>query len=399
MWFCLTYQVTSEFVKRIKAITSSDGNPLNVLSMTKDLLTLLYPWLQPIDLISTKSKNVGSLKYLKGCWIYPPLAISRPEFLSTILRNMVYLTERFGNSHASEVESIWLSLVGLPVNSRGYDLQSRRGESYRGGSSSRLSSNIVIIIDFLLDIGVERNNQEVIQISRRIISYLLRTHDTQLKVTDYLISKLSFDDFALPLVSGVKDGSTNQLSTPTMKIPDVPGQLFTIDLDYVVPALHDTHVIFSRGGLACMFLVDLVIEVHVDVLAQYVPRLLHIIFIQLDHDMILICEENRLLLVNLIRAIIPRDIAVGVIDDVLESLDFMKGDRAWNYEDITPATREIQSTGKLNNMVLKIVELFSIVDQSIAQSWGEVALEWSTSCSVRHIACRSLQIFRYFDVV
>jgi hypothetical protein len=365
--------------------------------MTKAFLILLYPWLQPIDLTSTISKNVGSLVF-KGYWIYPPLSIPRPAFLNTILKNMVYLTESFGDSHESEVESIWLSLVGLPVNDRGYDRFLRRNEC-TGSSSTGVGRNIEIIIDFLLDIGVERKNQAIIQISRRIISYLLRTHDTQLKVMDCLISKLSFDDFALPDISNVSDGNTSQLPPPITSIPDVPGQLFTIDLDDVVPSINDTHVLFSKGGLSCMFLVDLVTEVHVDFLVHHVPRLLHVIFIQLDHvhDMILICEQNRILLVNMIRAIIPRDIAAGVVEVVLESLDAMKGYRAWSYEDIAPATREIQSSGKLNDLVLQIVMLFSIVDQSIAQSWGEVALEWSTSCSARHIACRSLQIYRYSD--
>jgi hypothetical protein len=368
----------SEFVKRIQEINSKNVDfPLQVLSTTKDLLISLNPWLRSLDLSYTVSKNVASLEYLKGCWIYPPLSISRPAFHATISKNMIFLTERFGDSLESQIESIWLSLVGF--NTRVDGRHHKRTES-------NTARNINIILEFLLEYGVERKNPNIIKISRRIISCI---RDNHLQTMDCLISMISPSSLVPP-------SSSVSPTPPISRIPNIPGQLFTIDLDDVLPSIRDSLVLFSKGQLAVTFFADLVIEVHVDSLIQHIPLLLHAIFVQLDHSMILICEQNRILLVNLIRASIPRD-AVGAVDLVLESLDLMKGMRAWSYEDITSDIREIQSSLELGDLCRDIVELFSIVDQSIAQSWGEIALEWSTECPLRHIACRSLQIFRYFD--
>ena len=91
---------------------------------------------------------------------------------------------------------------------------------------------------------------------------------------------------------------------------------------------------------------------------------------------------------------IPRDVAASVIDQTLEFLLIKEGKRMWSNEDMTPTTTELESFRDLSALIKDIIELFAIVVPSIAQDWGDVALEWSTSCPIRHIACRSLQIFR-----
>lgn len=59
----------------------------------------------------------------------------------------------------------------------------------------------------------------------------------------------------------------------------------------------------------------------------HLPLLLHVIFVQLDHFISLICEQNRSLLINLIQAIIPRDIAHELIDQILITLTEREGKR------------------------------------------------------------------------
>ena len=98
------------------------------------------------------------------------------------------------------------------------------------------------------------------------------------------------------------------------------------DLDEVIPELPKRPA-FSKGQLACVFLVDLAIEVPTTSIMPHLPLLLHVIFVQLDHFISLICEQNRSLLINLIQAIIPRDIAHELIDQILITLTEREGKR------------------------------------------------------------------------
>ena len=38
--------------------------------------------------------------------------------------------------------------------------------------------------------------------------------------------------------------------------------------------------------------------------------------------------------------------------------------------------------------------MFAAVAPNIQDDWSRVSLHWATTCAVRHIACRSFQVFR-----
>jgi Cell morphogenesis C-terminal/Cell morphogenesis central region len=82
------------------------------------------------------------------------------------------------------------------------------------------------------------------------------------------------------------------------------------------------------------------------------------------------------------------------IDAVLAALSMKEGKRVWNHEDITPQNQELESTQQLSSLALELLDLFSLVNPNLKQMWSETALQWACNCSVRHFACRSLQIFR-----
>ena len=72
----------------------------------------------------------------------------------------------------------------------------------------------------------------------------------------------------------------------------------------------------------------------------------------------------------------------------------------WAFEDITPRNGNIKSADQLESFLQIIVSLF---DEALPRSalrgrWGREALHWATSCSSRHYAGRSFQIFRSLKV-
>ncbi|XP_055625091.1 protein furry isoform X2 [Toxorhynchites rutilus septentrionalis] len=89
---------------------------------------------------------------------------------------------------------------------------------------------------------------------------------------------------------------------------------------------------------------------------------------------------------------------------VIKSLvKFLSQDSAqplWNYEDITAKVWVIKSAEQLHCFLRHIVKVFSdsYSHARIAERWAQTALQLGLSCSSRHYAGRSLQVFRSLNV-
>ncbi|XP_055608943.1 protein furry isoform X4 [Uranotaenia lowii] len=72
----------------------------------------------------------------------------------------------------------------------------------------------------------------------------------------------------------------------------------------------------------------------------------------------------------------------------------------WNYEDITAKVWTIKSAEQLQCFLRHIVKVFSdsYSHARIAERWAQTALQLGLSCSSRHYAGRSLQVFRSLNV-
>ena len=72
----------------------------------------------------------------------------------------------------------------------------------------------------------------------------------------------------------------------------------------------------------------------------------------------------------------------------------------WQYEDITRTVWTIRSAEQLDNLLQYILNVFeqSLPTAHLAERWSQLALQLALSCSSRHYAGRSLQIFRY-DII
>ena len=68
----------------------------------------------------------------------------------------------------------------------------------------------------------------------------------------------------------------------------------------------------------------------------------------------------------------------------------------WQYEDITRTVWIIRSAAQLDNFLQYVLNVFeqSLPTAHLAERWSQLALQLALSCSSRHYAGRSLQIFR-----
>ena len=72
----------------------------------------------------------------------------------------------------------------------------------------------------------------------------------------------------------------------------------------------------------------------------------------------------------------------------------------WAFEDITPRNGTVKSAEQLESFLQIIVQLFddALPNALLPGRWARESLHWATSCSSRHYAGRSFQIFRSLKI-
>ena len=159
---------------------------------------------------------------------------------------------------------------------------------------------------------------------------------------------------------------------------------------------------FSLGQLSLILLVDLMVA-PVKLESEHVPLLLQVCLVYWDHYTPLVQEEAREMLVHLIHELVISKIEdnetapnKGEIEDFVEAIRGSKPTISWNYQD---SDNKDDQKGTpvptaMSYVTNQLIDIFSIAYPNIHESWAKTTLNWATSCSVRHVACRSFQIFR-----
>ncbi|XP_045105728.1 protein furry-like isoform X4 [Portunus trituberculatus] len=96
----------------------------------------------------------------------------------------------------------------------------------------------------------------------------------------------------------------------------------------------------------------------------------------------------------------PRDDLQHSIMALIDFIASSKNQPLWPYEDITSKQFSIRSADQLANFVRHVVTVFgqSLPHTHIEERWAQIALHLALSCSSRHYAGRSLQVFRSLHV-
>lgn len=141
----------------------------------------------------------------------------------------------------------------------------------------------------------------------------------------------------------------------------------------------------------------------VELAPENIPVLLQIVFVLWDHYISMVQDQAREMLVHLIHELViskideqspieTRKAVQGVVDAVRQHDQSV----VWAYDDSN-------SSGKLSEnkvpkamelLAAQVVDVFELVYPGIQEQWGKTTLSWATLCPVRHLACRSFQLFR-----
>ena len=137
---------------------------------------------------------------------------------------------------------------------------------------------------------------------------------------------------------------------------------------------------------------------------EYVPLLLQVVLILWDHYTSLVQEQAREMLVHLIHELVISKIEDQAttpnkksIEDFVESIRQHDPKVVWAYDDSNG--KDDDEIGNrvpiaMTYVTGEVVNLFAIAYPAIREQWAKSTLSWATSCPVRHLACRSFQIFR-----
>ena len=115
-------------------------------------------------------------------------------------------------------------------------------------------------------------------------------------------------------------------------------------------------------------------------------------------------DQAREMVVHLIHELIISkmdDATLGPGKPAIENLIEMIRDEdpkiTWEYQECD-GRGGVETENKVPAAMIfltgELTEVFSIQYPNIKEDWSRVTLQWATSCAVRHVACRSFQMFR-----
>jgi len=309
----------------------------------RDILHALLPWIQQIDLTLEPSGELSPSSYM-------------------VLANLFEITVKFSSKIHSEIQAVWQSLATAP---------------YMG--------NVQVILDFIINQSLERREQSFVEYGKQVIVFLSET----------LAGAKLVEALAIYLQPKLM---TIAIREPSL-IPD--GSMFphVANLKDCVPE-GGKPTGFSYGHLAMILMVDLLVG-PVPQMADKLTLLLQVIFVLWDHYVPLVQEQAKEMLIHLIH-----ELVIPALHDEEHhkqrhaTLEFIETVRQrdskthWSYDDISSIEeRGLRVPESMEHMISSVLEMFSIFPELKGQ-WGKIALSWATTCPVRHLACRSFQVFR-----
>lgn len=336
----LAFHIFSEFTLYFKEL--KDGAQRNVIAV-------ILPWIQSIEL--KVDPNGG------------PIAQSY-----VLLANLLEITIKSSSALHNEVQALWQALATGPH-----------------------PGNVRLVLDFIISLCLERREQNFVEYAKQIVVFLASTVTTPgNKVVDFLL---------LQITPKAMVPNEKRETTPTP--PDVTGFPYCADLSEALP-VGTKQAGFSLGQLSLILLVDLMVA-PVSLVAENVPVLLQVVTVLWDHYTTLVQEQAREMLVHLIHELVISRLDDNTpvatreaIEHLIDSIRRHDRSVVWGYEDSNGKVDGDDSNvpPSMEHLTTQVVKTFELAFPGIKEQWGRLSLTWATSCPVRHLACRSFQIFR-----
>lgn len=323
-------------------------------STRRDILACLLPWVQTVEL-KYKGKEEDAVESTGPQSSSQPFnnEIDAPSLM--VLNNLFEITVKFSKKISNEVEALWVAL-GTKQN------------------------NFDIIVEYIMRNCLERRNSSFVSYSRQIIAYLVYSQPDSSVIIGKMIDNLQ-----------PKAMVPHPLSQAASKTADlVEGFPYTANLTELL-SHNSKESAFSLGQLSMVFLVDL-FRSNNEMIIPHLPLLLHVCFSLLDHYFYVVQEQAASLLIHLVHSIAPTSPKSAQTIDILRQKDHLK--YLWVYDDLNNDKKGGITPRNMDTLVRKILEIFAPSVPNLQADWSRVSLKWATTCAVRHIACRSFQIFR-----
>ncbi|KAA8651342.1 putative cell morphogenesis protein (PAG1) [Aspergillus tanneri] len=313
----------------------------------RNMVAAILPWVQTMELQVDPNGGPTVKSYM-------------------LLANLFEITIRCSTILPNEVQALWQALATGP----------------HGG-------NVQLVLDFIISLCLERKEQNFVEYAKQVVVFLSGTPAGS-KVIEFFLMQV------------VPKNMVQERKDITPAPPDIKSLPYVADLGTVLP-VGNKQAGLSLGQIALIFLVDLMVA-PVTLPLDDVVKLLHVVLILWDHYTLTVQEQAREMLVHLIHELIAAkiedDAPAGTrqsIEDFVESIRKSDPKVVWEYEDNNDkeegddGSRVPQS---MSSVTRKVVNFFSLAYEGINDLWAKEALNWATSCPVRHLACRSFQVFR-----
>ena len=313
----------------------------------RNMVSAMLPWIQTIELLLESKGSPTATSYM-------------------LLMNLFEITVKSSITLHNEIQALWQALATGP---------------YAG--------NVQVVLDFIITTFLEMREQNLVVYVKQIVVFLSKT-PAGARVVDHLLMQISPKN----MVAERRDATPPPV--------DTSGLTYVADLALALPSGNKQNGL-SLGQLSMILLVDLVVS-PVQLPLDKVPTLLQVILVQWDQYISIVQDQARELLVHLIHELVISKIEPGStepdkrsIEDFIESVRRHDPKIAWSYADSEERTDESDIrvvSEPMAYVVDEVVRIFSIAHPTIREEWGKVTMNWATSCAVRHVACRSFQIFR-----
>ena len=313
----------------------------------RNMIVAILPWIQVIELQLDPNGGPTQQTYM-------------------LLANLLEITTRSGPAFHNEVQALWQALATGP----------------HGG-------NVQLVLDFVISLCIDRREQSFVDYAKQIVVFLSSTPAGQ-KVVEFLLLQIT------------PRNMVHSEKKPMEISPDLLGLPYVADLGEALP-IGNKQSGFSLGQLSLILLVDLMVA-PVKLSKDQVPLLLQVCTVLWDHYTILVQEQAREMLVHLIHELVISKIddqtttpTKQSIEDFVESIRQSKPNIVWTYQESNSKEDEEDGTRvptAMEHVTNEVINFMSLAYPNIHEQWAKTTLSWATSCSVRHLACRSFQIFR-----
>jgi hypothetical protein len=334
----LAFLIFSEFTAYFKDLQTG---------AQQNMVAAILPWIQIIELQLDPNGGPTAHSYV-------------------LLANLFEITIRSSSALHNEVQALWQALATGPH-----------------------AGNVQLVLDFIMSLCLDRREQNFVEYAKQIVVFLSST-PAGVKVVEFLLMQIT--------PKAMIPNEKRELVPPP---PDAVKLPYVAELSEALP-IGAKQAGFSLGQLSLILLVDLMVS-PVQLETENVPLLLQVVTVLWDHYIPLVQEQAREMLIHLIHELVISKIddettipTKKSIEDFIESIRRHDAAVVWAYEDNNGKVddQDNKVPGGMEVLTTEMVKDFEVTYPGIQEQWAKLSLTWATSCPVRHLACRSFQVFR-----